>query len=153
MGIVTSTQKKSGAQKKLHLPLDALWPDGRFWVVRGLGTGRKLRYIPILRRTLGVNMEDDSVPNNLFITYQLTEPEAHQAKVLKAIQALGNSTQLHASCWYVNSSHTASSAAERIGGAMHPKDILVIADTTNNSSIWHNLSEAQAIRVKQNWKI
>ncbi|MCU7934084.1 MAG: hypothetical protein KZQ99_04285 [Candidatus Thiodiazotropha sp. (ex Dulcina madagascariensis)] len=90
--------------------------------------------------------------NNLFITFELTDPEQNQPDVFKAIESLGNSTRLHTTCWYVNSPRSASEAVGHIGSAMSEEDILVVTDTSNDSATWHNLNEKQEIRIKQNWK-
>ncbi|MCU7923124.1 MAG: hypothetical protein KZQ88_10565 [Candidatus Thiodiazotropha sp. (ex Dulcina madagascariensis)] len=90
--------------------------------------------------------------NNLFITFELTDPEQNQSNVFKAIESLGNSTRLHTTCWYVNSPRSASEAAGHIGSVMSEEDILVVTDTSNDSATWHNLNEKQEVRIKQNWE-
>ena len=90
--------------------------------------------------------------NNLFISYQLENPERDQEAIAKAIDALGNSTQLHATCWYVNSPKNATEAGNHLGAVMEKNDILVVTNTSNDSAIWHNLEEKKEIRIKQNWK-
>ena len=90
--------------------------------------------------------------NNLFISYQLNNPETNQEAIAKAIDALGNSTQLHSTCWYVNSPKNASEAGNFLGRVLDKADVLIVTNTSNDSAIWHNLSDKQEIRIKQNWK-
>lgn len=89
--------------------------------------------------------------NNLFISYQLADPDANHEAVAKAIDALGNSTQLHNTCWYVNSPRNAAEAGKHLTSVLSEEDILIVTNTTNDSAIWHNLEEKREIRVKQNW--
>lgn len=90
--------------------------------------------------------------NNLFISYQLNDPEQNQEAIAKAIDTLGNSTQLHDTCWYVNSPKNASEAGSLLGRVLDEADILIVTNTSSDSAIWHNLNEKQEIRIKQNWK-
>jgi len=91
--------------------------------------------------------------NNLIISYELVESSADQSELTKAIQDLGNCTKLHSTCWYVCSPHSASLAAKRLSAVLNKRDILIIADTTNDSSVWHNLTPTQSMRVRQNWRL
>jgi len=93
------------------------------------------------------------MPNNLFFSVELSEPEDRQEKVNKAIQSLGNATPLTELSWYVNSPLSAQDAVKRISGLLTDSDVLVVADTTNDESVWFNLSESKARRVAQNWKM
>lgn len=90
--------------------------------------------------------------NNLFITYELKNAEQDPTNLNKAIESLGNSTQLHETCWYVNSPKNATEAANLIGSFIEEDDILVVANTSTDSATWKNLEEKREIRVKQNWK-
>ncbi|MES9938907.1 MAG: hypothetical protein ABW121_00050 [Candidatus Thiodiazotropha sp. 6PLUC7] len=90
--------------------------------------------------------------NNLFISYELKNSEQDQEKINKAIQSLGNSTQLHATCWYVNSPKDATEAASLVGSFFDENDILVVANTSTDSATWKNLEEKREVRVTQNWK-
>jgi len=53
----------------------------------------------------------------------------------------------------VNSPLSAQDAVKRISGLLTDSDVLVVADTTNDESVWFNLSESKARRVAQNWKM
>lgn len=92
------------------------------------------------------------MPNNLFFSYELAESE-QQAKLDKAIQSLGNATPLTKQSWYVNSPLTAQDAVRKVSGLLTEKDTLIVADTSNNESVWFNLEEKKARRVTQNWKM
>jgi len=90
---------------------------------------------------------------NLFLSYELKNAATDCEKIDKAIQQLGNSTKLHASCWYVNSEHSADEAVKRIGRLLTQDDILIVIDSSNDVCSWFNLEEKRQIRVKQNWKL
>jgi hypothetical protein len=90
--------------------------------------------------------------NNLFISYETKNTEQDQTKLIKAIESLGNSTQLHAHCWYVNSPKNASEAATLVNRFIGEEDIVVVANTTTDSATWLNLEDKREVRVKQNWK-
>ncbi|MGD8914935.1 MAG: hypothetical protein PVJ68_19700 [Candidatus Thiodiazotropha sp.] len=90
--------------------------------------------------------------NNLFISYELKNSEQDPTDLNKAIESLGNSTQLHETCWYVNSPKNATEAASLVGSFIEEDDILVVANTSTDSATWKNLEEKREIRVKQNWK-
>ena len=89
--------------------------------------------------------------NNLFITYQLTEEGEHKDELEKAVASMGNSTQLHATCWYVNSEHDTAKAIKYLSGFLSKEDILIVVDTSNEKSVWFNLDEKRAQRITQNW--
>ncbi|MES9851117.1 MAG: hypothetical protein ABW170_04715 [Candidatus Thiodiazotropha sp. L084R] len=74
--------------------------------------------------------------NNLFISYELKSSEQDQDKINKAIQSLGNSTQLHTTCWYVNSPKNATEAASLVGSFFDDDDVLVVANTSTDSATW-----------------
>ncbi|WP_071932410.1 hypothetical protein [Candidatus Thiodiazotropha endoloripes] len=90
--------------------------------------------------------------NNLFISYEINNSEVDQSKLTSAIESLGNSTQLHENCWYVNSPKNASEAADLMNRVVSEDDIVIVANTTTDSATWLNLEEKREIRLKQNWK-
>jgi hypothetical protein len=90
--------------------------------------------------------------NNLFISYELKNAEHNQDELNEAIQSLGNSTQLHGTCWYVNSPKNASEATNLIGSFIEEDDILIVANTSTDSATWKNLEDKREIRIIQNWK-
>jgi hypothetical protein len=97
-------------------------------------------------------METATMWNNLFISFELKNPEQNLDKLNKAIESLGNSTQLHTTCWYVNSPKKASEATSLIGQLIGQDDILVVTNTSTDSVSWKNLEQKREIRVVQNWK-
>ncbi|ODB95157.1 hypothetical protein A3197_17505 [Candidatus Thiodiazotropha endoloripes] len=90
--------------------------------------------------------------NNLFISYEINNSELDQSKLTSAIESLGNSTQIHENCWYVNSPKNASEAADLMNRVVSEDDIVIVANTTTDSATWLNLEEKREIRLKQNWK-
>lgn len=91
--------------------------------------------------------------HNLFISYELTNPEANAERVKRACRSLGNATPLMADCWYINSQYNAEEALRRIGGAFAEDDKVVIANTKTDSVVWLGLGEREAQRVRQNWNM
>ena len=87
--------------------------------------------------------------HNLFIYYNMVT--AYEDAVIKAIQSLGNVTRLGNGFWYINASVNASEALKRVASRMTNKDSAIIIDSTNNQTLWFNLDEAQAQRIRQNW--
>lgn len=90
--------------------------------------------------------------NNLFISYEIKNSEQDRSKLTSAIESLGNSTQLHDNCWYVNSPKNATEAADLVNRFIGEGDIVIVANTTTDSATWLNLEEKREVRVKQNWK-
>jgi hypothetical protein len=91
--------------------------------------------------------------NNLFISYELNDSKENLENIDKAIQALGNSTKLHNSCWYVNSPENAENAIKHISRFLTDQDVLIVSDTSNDETTWFNLEEKLEQRVRQNWKM
>lgn len=91
--------------------------------------------------------------HNLFISYELADELKNGDLAKRACQSLGNSTNLLKGCWYINSPYNADDAIKRIGGAFGPEDKLVVANTFSDSCTWLGLSETEAQRIRQNWKM
>lgn len=91
--------------------------------------------------------------NNLFISFQLNNPDTNNDTIEQFVASLGNSTNLFSGCWYVNSPLSASDAIKKISRLLSKEDVLVIADTNNNEGTWFNLEEKRAQRIRQNWRM
>ena len=89
--------------------------------------------------------------SNLFISYQINDENQDYDRLKKVINSLGNMTQLHDTCWYVNSTVNGEEAVKRVGSAILKDAVLVIVDATNNTSHWIGLDEPKEVRVRQNW--
>ncbi|MFP2684960.1 hypothetical protein [Enterobacter ludwigii] len=88
--------------------------------------------------------------NNLFITYDLIKTKDYPA-VHKAIQSLGAWAKVTESNWYVNSTYTASQAAEIVRKSMDADDKLIVVDASNSVASWFNLSAEVANFIKEQW--
>lgn len=89
--------------------------------------------------------------SNLFISYQINDENQDYDLLKKVINTLGNMTQLHDTCWYVNSHVSAEEATKRIGSAVMKDATLVVVDASNNTTHWIGLDDPKATRVRQNW--
>ena len=89
--------------------------------------------------------------NNLIISYDLYSPGQDYSKVIEVIKALGSWAKIHKSVWYVNSSYTATIAAEKVWATMDRNDSLFIVDATNNTAAWQNLSAEVSNHIKDQW--
>ncbi|WP_204377165.1 CRISPR-associated protein Cas2 [Xanthomonas nasturtii] len=89
--------------------------------------------------------------NNLIVSYDLYSPGQDYSKVIEAIKALGSWAKVHKSVWYVNSSYTATQAADKVWEAMDRNDSLFVVDATSNNAAWQNLSDEVSNHVKDQW--
>jgi hypothetical protein len=93
------------------------------------------------------------MPNNLLISYEIDNDKEREDKVKKSVEMLGNSTPLFSGTWYVNSPHTVNEAVKHVSHFMTDQDKLVILNSSNDECVWYNLSNSQAQRIRQNWKM
>jgi len=89
--------------------------------------------------------------NNLVISYDLYNPGQDYAKVIEAIKSLGSWAKIHKSVWYVNSSHTASQAVDKVWATMDRNDSLFVVDATNRNAAWQNLSKEVSDHIMDQW--
>lgn len=89
--------------------------------------------------------------NNLFVSYDLMKEGQNYEAVIAEIKNLGSWAKVNYSLWYVNSSLSASEAAKRVWAVMDSNDKLIVVDTTNNNSAWHNLSDEVSNFIKDQW--
>ncbi len=89
--------------------------------------------------------------NNLIVSYDLYNPGQDYSKVIEAIKALGSWAKVHKSVWYVNSSYTATQAADKVWATMDRNDSLFVVDATNNNAAWQNLSDEVSNHIKDQW--
>lgn len=89
--------------------------------------------------------------NNLFISYDLDSPGQNYAKVDAAIKALGASTKVLLSMYYVKTVLSAQDAEARVWRAMDPNDRLVVI---NASDAWFDNSLPGSIQMIQaHWNV
>ena len=90
--------------------------------------------------------------NNLFISYDLTDPDKNFEAVAEAIQKLGDWGQIHPTLWYVRSEYTAEQATQMVWTVMQAgEDILTVIDTSNNSANWQNVDPDMAKFFEEKW--
>lgn len=89
--------------------------------------------------------------NNLFISYDLKTPRQNYDAVISRIKLLGHWTHLQKSVWYVNSSHRAKEAGERVLASMDGNDSLLVVDATNNDAYWRNIGNEASHFVQTQW--
>jgi hypothetical protein len=86
----------------------------------------------------------DDMANNLFISYELNQPEKNSDRVTDAIHSLGRPMKLHRSLWYVTGNFSSEDAASKLRESMNSNDILIVIDATSNTATCYNLSEDAA---------
>jgi hypothetical protein len=62
--------------------------------------------------------------NNLFISYELNQPEKNGDRVTDAIHSLGRPMKLHRSLWYVTGNFSSEDAASKLRESMNSDDII-----------------------------
>lgn len=88
---------------------------------------------------------------NLFISYQINDHKQDFTLLKRAINSLGNMTQVHASCWYVNSAYDAEEAIKRVGSVIKKDAKLLVIDASSNQCLWIGIGDTEAARIRQNW--
>ena len=90
--------------------------------------------------------------NNLFISYDLSDPDQNFDAVAETIQKLGDWGQINPTLWYVRSQHSAEEATKLVWAAMNPKDdSLAVIDASNNSANWQNIAPEMADFFEAKW--
>lgn len=89
--------------------------------------------------------------NNLIVSYDLFNPGQDYSRVIDTIKSLGSWAKVHKSVWYVNSSHTAAQAVDKVWAVMDKNDSLFVADATNNNAAWQNLNDKVSSHVRDQW--
>ena len=89
--------------------------------------------------------------NTLLISYDLHAPGQNYDSVIEEIKSLGDWAKVHKSFWFVDSTLSASKAAERLWGKMDSNDSLFVVDAKNNEACWYNLSDKVSNFLKEHW--
>lgn len=90
--------------------------------------------------------------NNLFISYDLSDPDKSFDALSAEIQKLGEWAQVQPTLWFVKSDFT----SEQVTNLLWPKmiadaDSLVVIDTGNNTANWQNIAQEVADFFEQSW--
>lgn len=90
--------------------------------------------------------------NNLFISYDMADPDQTFDKVVSAIEKLGDWVQVQPTLWFVKSDYTAEQAASLLWPAFNPPDdSLIVIDASANSANWQNIAPEVADFFSQSW--
>jgi hypothetical protein len=89
---------------------------------------------------------------NLFIAYDLDEPDKNYAGVEKAIKSIsGVWAHVELSLWYVSAPVDAQTAFNIVWAEMQAQDKLIVIDTSRNSAFWGGLNTAVSDYLKNQW--
>jgi hypothetical protein len=90
--------------------------------------------------------------NNLFISYDLSDPDKNFDAVAETIQKLGDWGQINPTLWYVRSQHSSEQAAQMVWAAMNASaDSLTVIDASNNTANWQNIDPEMAQFFESRW--
>ena len=90
--------------------------------------------------------------NNLFISYDLSDPDTNFEKVSAEIQKLGDWAQVQPTLWFVKSQFTSEQVASLLWPSLNQQnDSLTVIDTSNNTANWQNIAQDVAEFFAQNW--
>ncbi len=90
--------------------------------------------------------------NNLFISYDLSDPDKNFDKLSAEIQKLGDWAQVQPTLWFVKSQFTSEQATSLLWPALNASDdSLTVIDATNNTANWQNIAQDVAEFFEQSW--
>lgn len=87
--------------------------------------------------------------NNLFVSYDLDAPGQNYAKIIAAIEALGQAVKVHKSLYYVKSNLSAEAAEVRVWAAADGNDRVVVINA--NDAWWHNAIPPSQDFIQARW--
>ena len=80
--------------------------------------------------------------NNLFISYDLSDPDKTFDKLAAEIQKLGDWAQVQPTLWYVKSQFTSEQVTSLLWTTMNASDdSLTVIDASNNTANWQNVAQ------------
>ena len=90
--------------------------------------------------------------NNLFISYDLSDPDKTFDKLAAEIQKLGDWAQVQPTLWYVKSQFTSEQVTSLLWTTMNASDdSLTVIDASNNTANWQNIAQDVAEFFEQSW--
>ncbi len=90
--------------------------------------------------------------NNLFVSYDLSDPDKSFDKIAAEIQKLGDWAQVQPTLWFVKSQFTSEQAASLLWPALNQSDdSLIVIDASNNTANWQNIAQDVAEFFAQTW--
>ena len=90
--------------------------------------------------------------NNLFISYDLSDPDNTFDKLAAEIQKLGDWAQVQPTIWFVKSQFTSEQAVNLLWPSMIAgADSLVVIDASNNTANWQNVAQDVAEFFQNTW--
>jgi hypothetical protein len=92
------------------------------------------------------------VANNLFISYDLSDPDSNFDAVAAEIQKLGDWAQVQPTLWFVKADCTSEQAASLIWPTMKAgADSLLVIDASGNTANWQNIAQDVAEFFMAEW--
>lgn len=90
--------------------------------------------------------------NNLFISYDLSDPDKTFDKLAAEIQKLGEWAQVQPTLWYVKSQFSSEQAANLLWPSLNQSDdSLIVIDASTNTANWQNIAQDVAEFFEQSW--
>ncbi len=90
--------------------------------------------------------------NNLFISYDLSDPDKSFDGIAAEIQKLGDWAQVQPTLWFVKSDYDSEQATRMLWLAFDPaNDSLVVIDASGNAANWQNIAPDVAEFFEQSW--
>jgi hypothetical protein len=90
--------------------------------------------------------------NNLFISYDLSDPDSNFDAVAAEIQKLGDWAQVQPTLWFVKSEHSSEHVASLIWPVMKAgEDSLLVVDASSNTANWQNIAQDVAEFFMAEW--
>ena len=90
--------------------------------------------------------------NNLFISYDLADPDSNYEKIAAEIEKFGTYAEVLPTLWYVRSDQSAEQVCNAIWAVMDKeKDAITVIDSSNNTAHWQNVSKEVADYFQAEW--
>jgi hypothetical protein len=88
---------------------------------------------------------------NLFVSYDLADPDKNFEALAAEIQKLGTWGQMQPTLWYIHSRFSAEQASELLAKVITDNDSLVVIDASTNSVNWRNLADELTAPLEASW--
>jgi hypothetical protein len=88
---------------------------------------------------------------NLFVSYDLADPDKNFDVLAGEIQKLGTWAQMQPTLWYIHSTFSAEQASELLSKVITDNDSLVVVDASTNSVNWRNIADELTAPLEASW--
>ena len=90
--------------------------------------------------------------NNLFISYDLADPDRNFEALATEIEKLGVYAQVHPTLWYAHTDQSSEQVCQALWAVLDKEnDMLMVIDASNNTAHWENLDQEVADYFKAEW--